>query len=355
MRMAGTQVGRAAVRLFALVLATGLATVAATASAQGTPEVAAARPLDELFLLKLMLDADPDLVRAGARVLEREPADAFALDVAAELLEARTAHPATTEREHDADAWLMRALGASGNGGYRATIERARAADDSSKASRWGKDALAALEGKPGTPYVPGTVALPTLRAQVAAQWATHGGDGSAFAAIRKGQSLAGLLATAGPPDAFAESSRWQFVMPLRGVGALYFGHGMASLDRTPGGWAVTEVWRDVPGEVAPYTGAYPVEAALVLTSNPAVLRGLAARLLAEGASEPALLERIGARLQLASLPMAGQEVDAIRDFCRLLGRSGDARHVPALEHVADAFGEGETRRIARSALSHLR
>src|SRR5690349_20013114 len=113
--MAILRVGR---RLAAVVVATGLWLATSTAFAQAN----AARPLDELFVLKLLLDADPDLVRAGARALERGAADPRALDVAAELLEARVAHPAATQREHVADAWLMLALGHSGNGGYRATI-----------------------------------------------------------------------------------------------------------------------------------------------------------------------------------------------------------------------------------------
>jgi hypothetical protein len=336
-----------------------LALVLAIVPALAWSQAATPPPVDALFARKLLLAEDPSLVRAGARSIEHA-GDPRAFDLAAEVLATRATRPAASSIERDALAWLMRTLGSSGNGGYRATIERAMVVDDSMKADRFGTDALAALAHAPGAQFVPGQVSLPALRAQVEAEWDAMRGDGSPFTAIRKRQTLASLLATVGRPDGLVEAATFQIritpaVIPIRGLGAVYAGQGIATLDHDAHGWFVSDLWRDVPGDVPPYAGAHPIEAAVAMTSNPGLLRAFAAQLRADGVSDAALLDRLAARLALARAPATGDELEAIRDLCRVLGRDGAARHVPALEHIAADFGQGETRRIARAALSHLR
>jgi hypothetical protein len=346
-------------RRCALALCLALSCTSQLQAAEPASQVAQADAADHDFVLELLLDRDPHVALFGAKALGRGHASPDDLDVVAELLAERARAPQATPVDLDITAWLMNALGASGDARYRATIESTVAAYANPKVGKYGTQALGKLPAADAAAYAPGSVSLDAVRARIAARRASQHGDGADLFTIAPGTPVEALIDKLGPPDARVESINSKTYVyariSTRALDLVYFGRGIVSLDNRGGeGWVVTETWPEIQHALPAYRGAHPVDAALVMSSDTSTVAALSDRLLERKETEPELLDRVMERLSKSARPRDEAEALAMRNFCRLLGRSGLTRYHDPLRRVAQAAGEGDLRELALAASAKL-
>jgi hypothetical protein len=309
------------------------------------------------FTLELLLDPDPHVALFGAKAIAHADASRDELDLVAELLAARAQAPRTTPADLDLTSWLINALGASADARYRATIEQAVAAYANAKVSKYGALALAKLPATTEAAYVPGSLSLDAIRSRLAARH-TAPASATELWTVAPGTPVEAMFAALGPADAHVESidsKRYvQVRISRRTLDVVYFGRGLVSLDDRGDGWVVAETWPEIANGAPPYAGAHPLDAALVMTSDPSTLAALSERLLDRKETEPALLDRVMERLTRSARTRDEAEALAMRNFCRLLGRSGIKRYHDPLRSVARAAGEGDIHELALAASAKL-
>ena len=334
-----------------LLLGLLLLATAVTASAQG-------RDADAFLTLSLLTDTDARIVTTAAKAVERMPATEQATrDVVAELLIERSARRVADRDDIEAVAWLMRALGASHDARYRRAVEQAMAAYGRDKLDEHGKQALAAMAGETAEPYVAGTIALPALRAELAAGRKAFVGGGS-IAALPVNATTQTLFATLGYTAELLERVRlhgYGFTVRVRSLRLLYPFQGMVDIANGGRGWAVTGIWPDVPNQAPAYAGQFADDAALVMNSDSQVLVEFAAQLHERGVREPALLDRLAERLRVSLATPDEAEAAALAHFIHLLADSGDRKYVEVLAATVAGAEVGELRGQAKKSLRQLR
>lgn len=344
---------------------TRLLRLAFFAAILGIPTLAAAqdRSAGDVFLYSLLTDSNTGLVTTGAKTVARSPTThASSMDTVAELLVERIEHPVISGPNIDTVAWLMKALGASGSSRYRPLVERAIATYGHDKVSAHGELVLASLTGPAAPEYVAGTVSLARLREELAAERAAIKPGSGDLALIKPGHSLEALLKVMGYPDRIVETveSKGRMLhIRVRALELQYAGRGAVGMDNEFAaglGWRVSEVWPDIPlpSTLPPYAGDNPVDAALVMTSQPLVLSKLSRRLVRQKVTERALLDIVAERIRISVATKNEFETDALSYFCVLLGNSGDARYADVLRLAADNATASGTRRHAKESLEKL-
>ena len=334
----------------------------------------------KLLLESLLTDSNSTFVLTGAKIVESDPAtEQHTLDVIAELLSNRTDTHVATRVDMDLAAWFMKALGASESERYRPVIERAISVYANEKISTFGKLSLAKLTKPSQSTYSAGSISMEKFREELQAQRSALGRGTSSISEIKPRASLDSVFTALGYPDELVQSvdfnGRSSIFATIRnsktapelaanaaqlGVRSLqlrYYGRGLIDVDSKPGNasvWIVSAVWPDVQNNGAPYSGANPGDAALIMTSDPDLLLKLSRRLVSAHNRDTELLDRVAARVRVSMKSEEPVEVNALMYFCRLLGESGNKKYIEALDQIADQAAERGVRNFAKAALESL-
>jgi hypothetical protein len=140
----------------------------------------------------------------------------------------------------------------------------------------------------------------------------------------------------------------------VRSVRLVYPGQGMVDIGSPAGGWEVVDVWPDVPNQAPAYSGQFPDDAALLMTSDPMVLVKLAGKLRRRGEREPALLDRVAERLRVSMGTEDEYEASALAHLSLLLADSGDRRYVDVLRAASTRAPDHRLKGHAADSLKQL-
>ena len=326
-----------------LLLSSGLA-----AAAKRTPE--------QVFTYSLLTDDYAGRVVVGAKAVERKPDLApDALDVAAAVLAERAARSTRLEIEVDTSAWLIRALGAGHQARHRGVVERAVAAYQLKKIDRYAEPALLGMTQ--GDPTPTAGIDLAALRAELQAERESMQGSNRDPDAVGSGESLASVLGKLGYPQSVNVATRrdgHMHVQVTSYVLRLFF-EDIGTMDVALGdGSGPTWVVARYNPRLVDYSGSHPVEASIIANGAGRDLRHTAIHLTRTKVREPQLLDIAAERIRKSMGSSNGDEVDGLAHLCRLLGASGDRKHAPLLQEVAEKGADSGLRRHAKRGLDEL-
>jgi hypothetical protein len=330
----------------------GLLLLAATSAAH-------AHDAGTVLSWSLLTDTDTSAQISGAKAVAQDPTpDRATLDLVAELLAERSAVHQGGGQDVDAAAWLAKALAAGHDARYRPLVEQALAVYANKKLDEHGALALAQMTGASSEPFARGTVDLAALRAELAAERKAMTGTGASLATFVVGTPVQAVLEALGFPADVTErvESRKAGVVSfrVRSVRLVYPGQGMVDIGSPAGGWEVVDVWPNVPNQAPAYSGQFPDDAALLMTSDPMVLVKLAGKLRRRGEREPALLDRVAERLRVSMGTEDEYEASALAHLSHLLADSGDRRYVDVLRAASTRAPDHRLKGHAGESLKQL-
>jgi putative component of toxin-antitoxin plasmid stabilization module len=310
----------------------------------------------------LLVSQKPADVKVGAQSLSDEQVkDPGLADLAAERFCIYVNRDANMDAENNVDAvsWLAEALGASGDGKYRALLEQALQKTQDSKNKKHIGKALAALGSATVGDYTPACTGLDELRSKVLQGRVGARVSHDQLSAIKEHTSLDAVYQALGIPSAAAqynyETSR-PFIggITLDNLELFYGESGSLRFDYSTDHWEVYKVLAAVAVEDVDANSPNLDLIHRVLSADPEVYRQAADDMIEQKRFPADVLDAAARRVWLERGSTDDDAVDALSWLCKLLGASGNVRYRTLLTALVDQASGKELRKYAKKSLDML-
>lgn len=306
------------------------------------------------WYLPMLLDEDRHVVKAGARVVYHSYAsDELATDIVAARLY-QDIVPDPKSEASDQLSWYAKALGMSGNGKYRALLQRVREIAPRSKVRTYAGEALEQLPEFSGEPFSPASLDFDALRAQYPLTFSEFREyDKMPFRSLTPMMPVDAMFTHLGTPWKLGlMSTRYNRYAVVDEVGFHYPGAGVVFLKliKTPTPHYALIAWYEEPFPIKEFYQGEDYDLAQLL----ATVRGQNFRHLIKTnsdviAGDEGLLRILGERMSTyLPTPVDKYEADGMAIAVKLIARSSDPETLKHLRPIAKNDSAGKAQDVAQ-------
>lgn len=342
-------------------LRTSLLALIFTASSWASPTEAGFSELDLAHATLLTRATTPEVTLAGKSLHHFGSADSRIFDIAAEVLWRACSGSRAPLVDADAQAWLAKALGKSGNGRYRVLLSSCAAVVKDDETKEHIEKNIALLPASSAEPFKQGTVDLEALSVELRAATRRPPRSDGEFFRLQAGDTLQSVYRRLGAPDKLeavevrGANKGWGLIKiqtEFQMILATYTGLGTVRFDlqEKRNTWAV---------DVVNATAANPPlgDAHLhfqIATAGSEALKPLLNDLAKRGRLERNLLDRLAQRVSDSRYTPDHYLAGSLVSMCKIVLKSADGRYKAIMSDISvDAASRG-LRKLAGQVAERL-